>query len=96
MALYNNVTAQDLKQQCTGIANEVERYMARWKFFADKLNTISAEDMTAMGIDSTYQAYIGSLRVSLLNLELKYRNQAPLNSDDASYFVKLFSQLTVF
>lgn len=96
MALYNNVTGDDLKRQCTSVANEVERYMARWKYFADKLNTITAEDMTAMGLDATYQAYIGSLRVSLLNLELKYRNQAPLNSDDASYFVKLFSQLTVF
>jgi hypothetical protein len=96
MALYNNLTAQDLKQQCTGISNEVERFMARWKFFADKLNTITEADMTAMGIDANYQAYIGSLRVSLLNIELKYRNQSPLNADDASYFVKLFSQLTVF
>lgn len=96
MTIYNNVTAADIKAQCSGIANEVERAMMRWKYFADKLNTISAEDMTAMGFSSEHQAYIGSLRVSLLNIEAKYRNQTPLNSDDASYFVKLFSQMTVF
>lgn len=96
MALYNNVTGQDIRQQCSGIANEVERYMLRWKYFADKLTTITEDDMTALGLTANEQAYIGSLRVALLNIELKYRNQAPLNADDASYFVKLFSQMTVF
>jgi len=51
MAVYNNVSATDIKQQCSSIANEVERCMARWQYFAIKLNTITAEDMTAMGID---------------------------------------------
>lgn len=96
MAIYNNVTGNDIRNMASGIANEVERYMARWKFFADKLTTMTADDLTALGLDANYQAYLGSLRVALLNIELKYRNQEPLNADDASYFVKLFSQMTVF
>ena len=78
------------------MANEVERYMARWKFFADKLNTLDVAALTALGLDENYQTYLGSLRVALLNIELRYRNQAPLNSDDPSYLVKQFSDLTVF
>jgi hypothetical protein len=96
MAIYNNVTAVEIKQQCSGIANEIERYMARWKWFADKLNTISSADMTAMGIDADYQAQIGALRVACLNIELKYKNATPVSADDPSYTTKLFSQLTVF
>jgi hypothetical protein len=95
MALYNLVTGQDIKQTASSIANEVERAILRWKYFADKLNTISSEDMDALGLSADYQAYLSTLRVALLNLELRYRNQTPLNSDDPSYIVKLFSQLTV-
>jgi hypothetical protein len=96
MALYNNMTGVQLKMTATGIADEVERYMLRWKYFADKLTTMTADDMTALGLSADYQTYLGSLRVALLNIELKYRNQAPLNADDPSYFVKLFTDLTVF
>ena len=95
MAIYNNVTKNDIQQSVCGISNEIERAMIRWKYFADKLNTISAEDLTALGFDSAFQAYLSTLRVAILNLELRYRNQAPLNSDDPSYIVKLFSQLNV-
>lgn len=96
MAFSPNVNGANIKQMATGMANEVERYMSRWKFFADKLSTLSEADMTAMGLDANYQTYLGSLRVSLLNIELKYRNQSPLDASDPSYFVKQFSDLTVF
>ncbi len=96
MALYSpNITGTNIKQMATGIADEVERYMSRWKFFADKLGTLTGDDLTAMGLDQDYQTYLGSLRVSLLNIELKYRNQTPLDSSDPSYFVQLFSDLVV-
>jgi hypothetical protein len=95
MALYNMVTKQDIQQSACSVANEIERSMLRWKYFADKINTLSEEDLTALGLDSNYQAYLSSLRVAILNLELRYRNQTPLNSDDPSYVVKLFSQLNV-
>lgn len=96
MAFSPNVTGANIKSMATGMANEVERYMARWKFFADKLSTLDAAALTALGLDETYQTYLGSLRVSLLNIELMYRKQAPLDSSDPSYFVKQFSDLTVF
>ena len=96
MAFSPNVTGANIRQMATGVANEVERYMSRWKFFADKLNTLDAAALTALGLDENYQTYLGSLRVSLLNIELKYRNQTPLDSSDPSYFVKQFSDLTVY
>lgn len=95
MALYNNLTAADIKNQARSIADDVERNMIRWKYFADGLNTISSADMTALGLDSDYQAWLGSLRVALLNIELMYRKQAPLNADDPSYMVKRFASLIV-
>lgn len=96
MAFSPNVSGANIRQTATAMANEVERYMARWKFYADKLNTLSAAELASYGLDENYQNYLGSLRVSLLNIELKYRNQAPLDSSDPSYFVKQFSDLTVF
>jgi hypothetical protein len=95
MALYNLVTKQDIQQSACAAANEIERSMLRWKYFADKINTISGEDLTALGLDADYQAYLSTLRVAILNLELLYRHQTPLNSDDPSYVVKLFAQLNV-
>jgi hypothetical protein len=95
MALYNGVTGADIKQSASAIANEVERSMLRWKYFAEKLNTMSEADLTALSVSTEYQTYLSSLRVALLNIELKYRNQAPLDSSDSSYIVKLFSQLNV-
>lgn len=95
MALFNMVTGLDVKQTASGVANEIERNMARWKYFADKLGTMTDQDFTDLGITGDYRTYLGSLRVSILNLELKYRNQAPLDPSDPSYFVKLFSQLLV-
>lgn len=95
MALYNLVTKQDIQQSACSIANEIERSMLRWKYFADKLNTLSAADLTALGLDEDYQTYLSTLRVSILNLELKYKNQTPLDSSDPSYVIKLFAQLNV-
>lgn len=96
MAIYNNTTGSEIKAQASAIANEVERYMARWKYFAEKLGTLTEADMNALGLSADYQTYLGSLKVALLNIELKYRNQSPLNADDASYFVKLFSTMMAF
>jgi hypothetical protein len=95
MAIFNGADAASIKQSCRAVATEIERSMIRWKYFADSINTITAADMTALGLTTEEQTYIGSLRVALLNIDAKYRNQAPANGDNPSYFVKLFSALNV-
>ena len=96
MAIISDISKEDIKMNATQIATEIERMMERWKYFANKLGTLTESDLTVLGLDANYQAYLGSLRVSLLNIELKYRNQSPLDASDPSYFVKLFSNLTAF
>ena len=93
MAIYSNISGADIKSTASGIANEVVRAMARWKYFADKLNTMTDQDLTDLGLSSDYKTYLSTLRVGLLNIELKYRNQTPVNTDDPSYIINLFSQL---
>ncbi len=96
MPIYADFDGNDIKMNCTQIATEVERMMARWKSFAEKVSGIPADDLTGLGLSADYQTWMGSFLVSLKNIELKYRNQAPLNSDDPSYFIKIFSSLTAF
>lgn len=95
MSVYNGAAAATIRQSAQSIATEIERSMLRWKYFADKLNTISAADFTTMGLSEDYQTYLGSLRVALENIVLKYQNATPLNSDDPSYLVKLFASMNV-
>lgn len=76
-------------------ATECERYMVRWKMFGDKMDTLLDADLTAMGYTTEQVAYIRSFVIALKNIELKYRNQAPLNTDDPSYFVKFMSRVQV-
>ena len=96
MALYNQLTQDDLKRQCTGIANEMSKYMARWKFFADRLNTIDDTELDSLGFTTEWKNMITSLKTACWNVELKYRNQTPLNGDDASWIVGEFANLVVF
>lgn len=96
MAIYAYETNKDsIQKTATAIANEVERNMMRWQYFADKLNTFTPEELTALGLSADYQTYLGSMKVALWNIVLKYKNQAPLDSSDPSYFVKLFAQTAV-
>jgi len=76
-------------------ATECERYMMRWKSFGDKMDTLLDADLTGMGYTSEQVAYIRSFVIALKNVELRYRNQSPLNSDDPSYFVKFMSRVQV-
>lgn len=80
----------------TGISGECERYMLRWKLFAEKMDTLLDADLTGMGYTTEQVAYIRSFAIALKNIELRYRNQAPLNADDPSYFVKQMSPMTTF
>ena len=77
------------------VAGEVVSSMRRWRAFADQLNTIPDATLTAIGYDQTAVAYLRSFQSALHNIELKYRNQAPLNGDDASYFVSQMNRLLV-
>ena len=77
------------------VAGEVISSMRRWRAFADQLNTIPDATLTDIGYDPTAIAYLRSFQSALHNIELKYRNQAPLNGDDASYFVNQMNRLLV-
>jgi hypothetical protein len=78
------------------VANEVKRCMMRWRNYADFLEGLTADDLTALGFDGTDQAYLGSFRVALKNVTLMYENQAKLGTDDPSYFIEILSDPMVF
>lgn len=88
MALFNNVSGDDLKRQATAIANEVERVMAKATYFAESLNQYDETTLAALGLDSDYQTNIGSMKTDLVNLKAWYAANC--------LFVKRFAQLVVF
>lgn len=89
MATYNCLTAQDYRFQASQVANELEKYMARWEHWANQLNTIPADDLTALGITADEQAQMGSMKADVLALVAEFR---------ANYetFVKRHAQLSLF
>lgn len=93
MANLVGFTADDVRRQAINTAMEIDRSMSKWKAFADKLSTLTEQELTDMGLSSEFITYLGSFRVSILNIELRYRNQEPLDTTDPSYFVKMFTPL---
>lgn len=89
-------TKAELDRQIQDVAGEVASRMSRWKYFADQLNGITNPQLEAMGYDGTQIAYLRSFQAALTNIELKYRNQTPANSDDPSYFVGQMTRLVIF
>ena len=89
-------TKAELDRMIQDVAGEVSSRMARWKFFADQLNSITNDDLTAMGYTSAEMAYIRSFQAALTNIELRYRNQSPASADDPSYFVAQMTRLLIF
>ena len=89
-------TKANMDSLLSGVSGECERYMLRWKLFAEKMDTLLDADLTGMGYTTEQVAYIRSFAVALKNIELRYRNQEPLNTDDPSYFVKQMSPMTTF
>lgn len=89
-------TKAELDRQIQDLAWEVASRMQRWKFFADALNGITNEELTTMGYTAGQITYVRSFQSALTNIELKYRNQAPANADDPSYFVGQMTRLLIF
>ena len=89
-------TKTELDKMVQDVAGEVESRMKRWKFFSDQLNSITDGELTTMGYDSNGIAYLRSFQTALSNIDLKYRNQAPANSDDPSYFVAQMTRALIF
>lgn len=92
----NKLTKTKLDSDITTVANEVEHFMARWRRMSDRINELTEAELTELGYDANTQAYIGSFRVALLNIEQMYRNQAKTGTDDPSYFVGIMSQPLAF
>lgn len=88
MATYNCLSAQDYRYQASKVANEIESYMKRWEHWAEQLNTIPADDLTALGVTEGEQTQMGSMRSDVVSLVAAYR---------ASYqvFVKRHAQLHI-
>lgn len=89
-------TKQELDRQIQDVAGEVASRMSRWKYFADALNGITDPELGAIGYTAGQVAYIRSFQSALINIELKYHNQAPANADDPSYFVGQMTRLLIF
>lgn len=89
-------TKQELDRQIQDVAGEVASRMSRWKFFADQLNGITNQQLLDMGYTQAQVDYARSFQAALTNIELKYRNQAPANTDDPSYFVGQMTRLLIF
>ena len=89
-------TKPELDRMIQDVAGEVASRMARWKFFADQLNTLTNDDLTALGYSANDVAYLRSFQAALVNIDLKYRNQAPASSDDPSYFVAQMTRPLIF
>lgn len=88
-------TKAEMDQIIPNMATECERSMMRWKMFAEKMDTLLDSELIGIGYTQDTVNYIRSFTVALKNIELKYRNQAPINSDDPSYFVKQMTKLMV-
>lgn len=89
-------TKAELDRQIQDVAGEVASRMQRWKFFSDALNGITNTELENLGYNSAQIAYVRSFQAALTNIELKYRNQTPANSDDPSYFVGQMTRLLIF
>jgi hypothetical protein len=89
-------TKVQLDNMIQDIASEIVNRITKWKFFADQLNSTTNEDLAALGYDASTIAYIRSFQAALINLELRYRNQTPANSDDPSYFISQMTRVSVF
>ena len=88
MATYNCLTAQDYRYQASQVANELEKWMARWQHWAEQLLTIPAADMTALGLTADEQAQMGSMRTDVAAMTADYFT----NRDT---FVKRHAQLNL-
>lgn len=89
-------TKAELDRQIQDVAGEVASRMGRWKFFADRLAGITDQQLLDMNYSQAQVDYIRSFQSALTNIELKYRNQAPTNADDPSFFIGQMTRLLIF
>jgi hypothetical protein len=70
--------------QCSQLRNAINRANE----FALQMDRMTDAELEGVGFSATRVAYIRSACVGMKNTYLKYKNQAPMNSDDPSYFVE--------
>jgi hypothetical protein len=90
MALYNNVSGDDIKRTPNGLANDLERIMAKLDDWSSEMLTIPSADMSALGVSEDWQAQIGSMRSEVAALVACWDDPAH------STFTRRFRQLQVF
>ena len=88
-------TKSQLDGSIQAVATECERHMIRWQEFAERMDGVTNDQLTAMGYSENDIAYIRSFVVALKNIALKYHNETPLNADDPSYMVGQFASMMV-
>ena len=88
-------TKLELDSNIKSIASECASRMVRWKFFADQLNGLTDPELTTIGYTPTQITYIRSFQAALVNIELMYRNQAKIGTDDPSYFIKQMTPMLI-
>jgi hypothetical protein len=88
MATYNCLSGQDYRYQASKVANEIESFIKRWEHWAEQLNTIPADDLTALGLTEGEQTQMGSMRTDVVALVAWYRA-------NAQTFVKRHAQMHI-
>jgi hypothetical protein len=92
----NPVTKERVQGTVKTIANEVKRCIERWEDMEQWLAGLTSEDLNALGIDATSQAYLGSFRVALGNMVRAYRNEEKVGADEPQLFIEAFADPLVF
>lgn len=87
MAIYKNINMSDIKNQSSSVSSEIERAITRAQFFVTQMASISAEDLTALGLSTDYQTNLGSMCTEITALANWYASN--------STFIKRFTYLTV-
>lgn len=70
--------------QCNNLKNAVNRAYE----FSLQMDRLTDAELAGIGFSTERVAYIRSACAGMKNLYLRYKNQAPLNADDPSYFIE--------
>ena len=67
-------TKAELDRNIQDVASEIASRMTRWKFFSERLNTITNQQLFDLGYTQVEVDYIRSFQTALSNIEPTYRD----------------------
>ena len=88
MALLRDPSRVEMENAVINQCNNLKNAINRAYEFALQMDRLTDAELAGIGFSETRVNYIRSACVGMKNVYLKYKNQAPLNSDDPSYFIE--------